>query len=484
MTNRYKIANQIKVIGLTLFIVIIGACESLVDDMNTDPNNPTDASPTLILTAAQLANITVQEGHLARVAGMWSGYFTGVDRQYSDVHVYNVTGAGFNDTWKFVYQGVVEQTKLVIEKASLTNNRKMQGIAKVVKANTLGTATALWGDIPFTEAADIRNFPNPSFDPQTEVYVHLQDLLDEAIQDFESGIGSVGQEDIYFQGGAQQWMEVAYTLKARFYLETKQFELAFAAAEKGISSFDHSLMAPHGDIQGSNENFMHTFIARGRAGDLDASEALLPKLLNPESEEYRGNAKTDETARFQFYYNNRDNSGGVIPTIPNTSSTGVFANHADFPLVTFEENLLIASEALIRIGDFDASLSHLNVYRGHLQAGGFLSSHGSTSLTYKYIPYLASDFNSGGILNQISSTPEKALLKEVLLERYILFYGQIMGFNDVRRTRNDSEGIQLTPNAGNDLPERVLYSESEINSNENAPRPVPDIFTPTPVNNQ
>lgn len=470
-------------VKICIFLLLV-SCESLVEDMNRDPNNPTDASPSLILTAAQLANITVHEGHLARVSGMWSGYFTGVDRQYSDVHVYNVTGAGFNDTWKFVYQGVVEQTKLVIEKAELTNNRRMQGIAKVVRANALGAATALWGDIPFTEAADIQNFPNPRFESQIEIYGHLQNLLDDAIADFESGIGSVGQEDIYFQGDANKWDEVAYTLKARFYLETKQYEQARTATLNGIGSPSNSLMAPHGSIQGSNENFMHTFIARGRAGDLDASEALLPMLLNPESDQYRGNSKTDESARFYFYYNNRDNSGGAIATIPNTSSTGVFANHADFPLVTFEENLLTATEALVRTGDFDGALNQLNLYRNHLQSGGFLSTHGVTNLPSTYAPYESPDFANGGMLNQSGTTADMALLKEVLLERYISFYGQITGFNDVRRTRSEEVGVKLTPNAGSTLPERILYSEAEINSNENAPRPVPDIFTRTPVNAQ
>lgn len=88
-TTRRKV---IKIAGLVLGAGLI-SCESLVDNMNTDLNNPTDASATLILTGAQLGNVSVQEGHLARVAAMWSGYFTGTDRQYKDIYSYNVTGA-------------------------------------------------------------------------------------------------------------------------------------------------------------------------------------------------------------------------------------------------------------------------------------------------------------------------------------------------------------------------------------------------------
>jgi len=464
------------------------SCESMVDDMNTDLNNPTDASAPLILTGAQLGNVSVQEGHLARVAAMWSGYFTGTDRQYKDIYSYNITGASFNDVWQFVYQGVVEQTRLVIEKSEETNNRLVQGIAKIVKANALGTATAVWGDIPFSEASDIAKFPNPAFEPQEQVYAKLQLLLDEAIADLESGIGTTpGVADIHFSGDAAKWKDAAYTLKSRFYMETKEYALAYAAAQKGISSDDRSLVVPHGNTLGVNENLMYAFIARGRVGDINSSLALAPKLLDPASPLYHGNAKTDETARFNYQFITVNATGTVIPVSPNTNSTpasrGMFGQSASYPLVTYAENLLNSAEAGVRTQSMAIGLEKLNTYRAFLNAGGNLDATYKTgTFTYKYEPYTAADLQPGGLLNKDRIAADQALLREILMERYLTFNGQILGFNDLRRTRKEAVGVQLAPSAGTTLPERMIYSEAEVNSNSSAPNPVPGVFVPTPVN--
>ncbi|GHB67037.1 SusD/RagB family nutrient-binding outer membrane lipoprotein [Persicitalea jodogahamensis] len=482
-----KNSNKIGIGLAVLFSAGLAACESMVDGLNTDLNNPTDASATLLLTGAELGNVSVQEGHVARVAGMWSGYFTGTDRQYKDIYNYNVTGAAFNDVWQFVYQGVVAQTKLVESKAAATNNRLLQGIAKVVKANSLGTATAMWGDIPYAEAADIINFPNPKFEPQAQVYASLQKLLDEAIADLQSGVGtSPGVADIHFNGDASKWAKAAYTLKARFFMETKQYDLAAAAAEKGISTESGSLLVPHGNTLSSNENLVYAFVARSRVGDLNSSLALAPALLNPTSATYRGNAKTDETARFNYYFLTK--SGTLtIPTIPNTNSStalrGIFGQSAPYPLVTYSENLLTAAEAATRTTGFDAGLEKLNAFRKFMSTGGYLdATYKASAFTFKYEPYVAADFAAGGLVNKDGLTTSQALLREILQERYLTFFGQVLGFNDLRRTRNETVGVKLTPSTGSQLPERLLYSESEINSNTSAPSPVPGIFEVTAVN--
>jgi hypothetical protein len=482
-----KRAKLIRVAALLLTAGII-SCESMVDNLNTDLNNPTDASATLLLTGAQLGNVSVQEGHLARVASMWSGYFTGTDRQYKDIYSYNVTGASFNDVWQFVYQGVVEQTQLVIDKSQATNNRLVQGIAKITKAHALGTATACWGDIPMKEAANITNFPNPAFEPQIQVYGELQILLDEAIADLESGVGtSPGIADIHFSGDASKWKDAAYTLKSRFYMETKEYALATAAAEKGITSSSRSWVMLHGTTLSVNENLMYAFIARNRVGDINSSLALAPQILNPASPLYKGNVKTDETARYNFQFITVSATGVAMPVSPNTNSTttsrGLFGQSAPYPMVTYSENLLTLAESAARTTGFDAGLAKLNVYRAYLNTGGDLDATYKTgTYKYKYEPYTAEDFAAGGIANKSGLAANQALLKEILLERYVTFNGQIVGFNDLRRTRTESVGVKLTPSAGATLPERMIYSEAEVNSNTSAPNPVPGVFVKTAVN--
>ncbi|WP_332368546.1 hypothetical protein [Spirosoma telluris] len=99
-----------------------------------------------------------------------------------------------------------------------------------------------------------------------------------------------------------------------------------------------------------------------------------------------------------------------------------------------------------------------------------------TAGSYKYDPYVAADFAAGGIENADGITDDNALLREILQERYVSFYGQHLGWNDERRTRTEAYGIKLTPNNGTQLPWRFIYPQNELNSNPNAPKPVPATF--------
>ncbi|WP_221392454.1 SusD/RagB family nutrient-binding outer membrane lipoprotein [Dyadobacter sp. NIV53] len=462
---------------------LVSSCESIVADLNTDPNNPTNASTSLMLTGIQLANITIHEGHTDRVAGMWSGYFTGIARQYPDFSNYNVNGATFDQIWQNIYASVFKNGNVLITKAEQIDNKLLIAIVKITQAHALQTAASCWGDVPYSQISDIDQFPNPVFDPQEEVYASVQKLLDEAIEMLDSGIGtSPGIADIHFGGNAAKWKEVAYTLKARAYLEMHNYDAAYTAASSGITVSANNLMAPHGIVLSGNQNLMYAFLAGGRAGDMSSKGAYITTLLNPADANYRGNAKTDENARFNYYFVNVTDPDNITPNTSSTvSASGIFAQAASFPLITYEENMLILAEAGFRSKGFDTGLEKLNNYRVYLNKGGYINGTYLTK-TYKYEAYATADFATGGIVNKANLSASDALLKEILVERYVTFFGQKLGFSDLRRTRGESAGVVIPPNNGSVLPERFIYSQSEVNSNTSAPNPVPDIFVKTPVN--
>lgn len=465
------------VFGLQFF-----ACSSIVENLNVDPNNPTASTGSLLLTGTEIANMATQEGMASRLTTIWSGYATGADRQWADYYNYNVSAGVYDGDWNLVYQATNANALLTIEKATALGNRKMVAIAKILRANALATGTELWGDIPVDQAGDIAKYPNPAFEPQATVYTKLIALLDDAIADLKSGVGTVTTEDVHFGGDATKWTQVAYTLKARLLTDLKQYDAAYTAAQTGISVYANSLVSPHGTTPSVNHNQYYAFLAISRSGDINAVGAYNTTLLNPTSAKYRGNSKTIETARFKFYYlENGVNSPGKIE--PNTTAvSGFFAPSASFPLVTYQENTLTLAEMALRSGKgFATALGHLNTYRAWLNTGGNITTAYLTAGAYKYEPYVAADFAAGGIENADGITADNALLREILQERYVSFYGQHLGWNDERRTRTEAYGIKLTPNNGTQLPWRFIYPQSELNSNANAPKPVPATFEALPI---
>ncbi len=196
---------------------------------------------------------------------------------------------------------------------------------------------------------------------------------------------------------------------------------------------------------------------------------------NPIPSNYRGNAKTDETGRYGFLFTT--NSTGIQPNIED----GFAAQDAPAPLVTYEENLLILAEAGLRVNGFGTGLSNLNEYRAFMDTGGYLRNVDPSQVNYE--PYVSADFEVGGMENTDGISQENALLREILEERYITLFGQIETFNDTRRTEGEIVvRVPITPNTGNQLPQRFLYPQSEIDRNDNVPNPIPNFFDETPVN--
>ena len=173
-------------------------------------------------------------------------------------------------------------------------------------------------------------------------------------------------------------------------------------------------------------------------------------LTNPADANSRNNAKTDETARRKFLYIKGDGA----------SDNGIDAALAPMPLVSYEENLLIWAECLLRVNnDEQGAIDKLNELRGHLRSGNAFNLIDAAD-TYQYDDYVLADFDNG--------------------------YTTYMPFNDLRRLRKaDSDLIVPFPfntTSNTTHVERLLYPQAEIQTNPNCPNPIPDIFTPTSVN--
>ena len=451
------------------------ACESLVDDLNTDPNNPGEAPVGTILTGAQVATIVFHEGDPAVKAGLWTGYFTGSARQFLGFGNYTISSNDFDVPWENLYNGVIRNAKTVEKQAEENNNPVTAGIAKVLQAHAFGSAASMWGDVPFSEAG-LNAFDNPAFESQSPVFSAVQTLLDEAILDLERGTGPpTAGSDIYFDGNAARWIATAHTLKARYFLLERDYASAYASAQSGINEAGGSMLAPHSTAQGA-QNLYFQFNGGQRLGDITMEEAFIKSLIDTVSLSNRENAKTNEAARYAYYV--REIDGISYPNFVD----GYFTQDRYFPLVSYEENLLILAEAGLRTQDLNTSLNHLNDFRAHMNNGGYIDG-ALHVFGLQYDPYLPEDFQNGGMENTDGLSDENALLREILEERYVTFYGQLIGFDDLRRTLDENVvRVPVPPRAGDLHAQRFLYPQTEIDNNLNTPDPVPDIFQVTSVN--
>lgn len=476
-----------KYITPLLLSLAIAGCTDQVEDINTDPNKlgVDDAQSKNIFQSVLLANQYFQTTNNLRNTMLWLGQGTGIDRQYIVLNDWNAnTSADSDSAWNLLYVNFLTQDRLTQDKAIQENNLKELGALQILEAHSIGTATSLWGDIPYSEFKTNDPLNKPKFDKQSDVYQQLQVLLDDAIQNLTQSGSIPADLDYHYQGNVTKWTELAYSLKARYYLHVKNYSLAKANALKGINAASNDFNAYFiGATSLQNFNPFYEFLEYERPGYMNGV-GYASTILNSASATTRVNAKTDETARLAYNYTGNELN---IKGLDTGEETGKFGSDSNLPLVTYGEMLLIIAEADAR-ASFSAGLTSYNSYRALLNTGysignvnAGVASMGYSGLAFKYDPYVASDFASGGMENVNGSlTDQNALLKEIYEERYIYFIGNYEAFTDFRRTDNIA-GIVLN-NLFTGTPQRLIYSQDEINANgANIPTPLPKMTDKTEV---
>lgn len=467
-----------KIILSLIFLISSVSCDSYLD-VNENPNQLVEVpSGDLMLRGVLLANAQIQQGHLARTSMYYTGGLIGLQLVQETLYNYDYTPGDSNAVWGHVYNGVLAQNK---EIRNLSPDiGRLQGIIDVNEAMAVGTATSLFGDIPYSTATPDNpglESPDPTLDTQAEIYAALQTLLDNAIPKLQNGstTSNTNSQDNYFGGDEDHWIAAAHTLKARFYLQTKQYDQALISVANGISSSSGTMSYnPVGAVDG-NSNILNIFVNSSRAGDMTGDGTFYRDLIDPNNGNSRNNSKTDETARRNYSYISGDGA----------QSGGIDDATTPMKLVSFEENLLIWAECLIRLNnDPQIAIDKLNELRAHLRSGNAFNVLNGDSFLYD--DYVLADFQAGGIENMDNIATDRAILREIIEERYVTGFSTYMPFNDARRLRaSDSDVIVPFPlNNGTTTvnPQRFLYAQDEINNNSNIPNPIPDLFTPTSIN--
>lgn len=467
--------NRYSYLLLAFLSLPIFACEGLVDTVNENPNQiaASDIEAQQYLKGAQLANISVQAGHLQRIAASWSGQLTGYTGSYQRLYEYELKATDADASWALAYHGVLTQVRYI--RSQLPTRPLYQGMAKVLEAHAVGTMASLFGDIPYSEIQN-EAIDAPAFDDQKAVFAALQVLLDSAISDLESAPVALISSDLYYEGDKEKWKEAAWTLKARYFLLTGEYTAAYSAARAGISSPENTLQfTPQAGDGTADKNLYYSLLSGPNAGELGTGDSYLMQLLDESSSASRDHTKTQEAARKRYLTIMEDDA---------QANMGVAYATAPMPLISYAEALLIEAEAATRIESMLAGLAPLNEWRAHLRSGDAFEILDPTD-ALEYDDLFLEDFVTGGIENQDAVDMERALLREIIEERFVSGFGQWMPFDDARRLRNGDEDI-IVPFPLNTLtslqhPERFIYARNEASANPNAPAD-PGIYAPTAVN--
>lgn len=204
-----------KNIAMLLFISFIYSSCDTVDfgDINDNPNGPTAPVTSQLLTEAQKTVSTIGT-HLTGILytqQLTEGQYPGDSRYASLTYNYNgyYTGPIMNLN-RIIELNEDESTKAAA--AAYGDNMNQIAVSKILRAYILQFMTDRWGALPWTEAFQGIDNPQPKFNTQEEIY----DIM---FADIESALSMIDasksgpQGDVIFGGDMDRWSLYANSLK-------------------------------------------------------------------------------------------------------------------------------------------------------------------------------------------------------------------------------------------------------------------------------
>ena len=466
--NTYR--KAVTVLALTL----IGAgCSEFLSGpgLTENPNNPTDGTPLQQLVAMQANMATRLEGQLARCAGVFTQQLIGSNNQ----QLQWCTGYGIaeNDISGqmsgFYTGGGLRGMRNIQAAATASGDNLLLGIAKVWEGLAIGTATSVWGDLPYSEAVT-EGIESPALDPQQQIYAAVQTRLDEGIAALTALGAPTGncvpaEGDLIYCATAVtrvaeigRWIRAAHTLKARFYLHLVErqgvtaYQSALAEATLGINEAPTSATNAihgqaagdfrffHGSVQDFDANIWAEFLLARQ--DIVAGDRLIG-ILKARNDTVRMRNYFDANSAGQFVGADQNNAtvrppgcpappAACAPSVVNTTVRRQFTFRQ--PMVTWAENQLILAEAKFATGDSAGGAANVNVVRAAVG-----------------LPALAAP-----------------TFVDVMTEKYIAMFQNIDVWSDYKRTCIPT----LIPNgAATEVLGRMPYGSAERTANANIPLP-------------
>jgi hypothetical protein len=356
-------------------------------------------------------------------------------------NTYNMTEDGPpDDVWKLTgYRGIKITTDIIAFApevfAGLPGTKEfLLGMAKTYRAMFFGEMAALYGSIPI----DLNGLEPAKFATQRQAYDKVQTLLTEALGHFAAVLADENYKnyarDLNHKGNATVWTEIVHSLKARYHLHVGEYSQALTEATSGISVPENSLFGIHTASAGEYSPWGHW--TNTEVGEPIRCEAFYMRMLKAESGDNRIAEYFNPNEDGDFYGFAVHSAGSYNPAPEANELDPVKTCHlkkygaydANFPAVSYEENLLIAAECKARTGDVPGAVIDVNVIR-----------------------------TAAGLTDFASSDPV-ATVTEVLKQKYLELFLEGQAYHDMRRTGSLPESA---------VPYRWIYPQSEKNANPN-----------------
>lgn len=450
--KRFKIA-----LFLFATLLLTVSCDKDFEEINQDPNNPTEVPSDLlmpgIISAAQNQLYSTFVG--LDMGSCWSQQTAKV--QYNDEARYQPRPGVVGGVWNTFYVSVIADAKAMYDLAETEGNNNLMAAALTLQAYGYSILTDIYGDIPFSEALRVdEGITLPKYDSQADVYTGILAMLTQANSLY--GSGDINEtSDILYAGDESKWQKFTNSLKFRCLMRisgkvavsSELQALVNAGNMFGSNDDEAKLIYTNAD---PNANPIYETVVFGNRGEFKVNSFIVDRMSATSDPRLAQYAQPNDGGIYRGKPSGFSDVPNETYNYTNVSSIGLFYLRAEAPgfFMSFPElNFLMAEAA----------------QKGYIS--GSASDYYNAGITASFDANQVSD---SGYIAANSLTGATAL-QQIAEQNWLALYCQgIESWTEQRRTGYPV----LTPAAEgliSQIPSRFYYPpiESSINaSNYNA----------------
>ncbi len=448
-----------KILGLSIVLLGLVACNRDFDTINDDPKNATQVPVNTIFANAErnlvdaMTTPNVNSNIFRLLAQQWA------QTTYADESQYNINTRNIpRNFWNSLYVGVLrdlrEVDSLVTADTTILDPAQKQNqlaMTEVLSVYAWSVLVNTYGNIPYNEALNIDEI-TPVYDDAAIIYSDLFIRLDAALAAMDAGSDSFGSADRIYGGDIGQWIKFGNSLKLRMAMTLADVDAARTktlveqAAPNVFDSNEDNALFEYLEGPPNTNPIWVNLIQSGRT-DYVASNTIIDIMDSVLSD-----------PRLPFYFNRRSGNfiGGVYGNVNSTSVASLPSSKITNP--TFPGVLLDYSEVEFYLAEA--------VERG-FAVGGTAAEHYNNGVISSVLYWGGTQAEATAYLAQPRVnylTANGDYKQKIGLQKWIALYNRgFEAWTEYRRL--DAPQLSEVRRPQGDFPVRFTYSDQERNLN-------------------
>ncbi len=233
------------ILTISVFFLLL-SCSDDITNLNQDNKNPSAVPAEYLFSNAQknlvdqMTSTNVNNNVFRLFVQQWT------ETTYTDESNYDITNRTIPDNhfrvlYRDVLKNLAESKKVLLSEVYVGTTQEIAdkntvrinkiALIDIYSAYCYSILVDTFGNVPYTEALDIENHPNPKYDDAKTIYKDLISKLTASVNSMNLTKGSFDTADLIYGGDITKWKKFANSLRLKLAINLDDIDHTYASTQ-------------------------------------------------------------------------------------------------------------------------------------------------------------------------------------------------------------------------------------------------------------